>query len=351
MFVGAGDQNGAIVVWAINPDPAIVHEIPGPDFRVRGLAFGAPDVTAPGQWVAALVSDDQTVHLGQVGELNQTNQLQGPVGPMTAIALNQIGQVLAVANETSVSLWNIADPNVPAQLGQTIASPGGTITGIGLNGAGDVLAIGTSQNVTLWNVNDPNNALSTLPLQVGGDYSQRSVALSPDGQLLAVNDWNSDYLNKVMLWDVSNPAQPQPLGNSVPGHIGDVVALSFSADSGQLVSVSTNSQEYTSDSSLILWDVTTRRLIVLGSKDVVLNAGQGARFTGAAFRPDGQVVTSAGGALYEWDAQVNGWVEQACAIANRNLTEAEWRQFIGDTLPYEAVCANLPIGPATTTTP
>jgi hypothetical protein len=29
----------------------------------------------------------------------------------------------------------------------------------------------------------------------------------------------------------------------------------------------------------------------------------------------------------------------------RNLTRAEWQQYIGDALPYQAVCPNLPIEP------
>jgi hypothetical protein len=29
----------------------------------------------------------------------------------------------------------------------------------------------------------------------------------------------------------------------------------------------------------------------------------------------------------------------------RNLTRAEWQQYIGDALPYQAVCAGLPVEP------
>ena len=38
-------------------------------------------------------------------------------------------------------------------------------------------------------------------------------------------------------------------------------------------------------------------------------------------------------------------------ISYRNLTRAEWKQYIGDALPYQAVCPNLPIEPEITITP
>jgi hypothetical protein len=35
----------------------------------------------------------------------------------------------------------------------------------------------------------------------------------------------------------------------------------------------------------------------------------------------------------------------------RNLTRDEWKQYIGDALPYQAVCENLPLETETTATP
>jgi hypothetical protein len=41
----------------------------------------------------------------------------------------------------------------------------------------------------------------------------------------------------------------------------------------------------------------------------------------------------------------------ACAYLPRNLTRAKWAQFIGDAMPYQAVCENLPIEPEVKGTP
>jgi len=41
---------------------------------------------------------------------------------------------------------------------------------------------------------------------------------------------------------------------------------------------------------------------------------------------------------------------EACNYLRRNLTRPEWKQYIGDALPYQAVCPNLPIEPEPTPT-
>lgn len=44
-----------------------------------------------------------------------------------------------------------------------------------------------------------------------------------------------------------------------------------------------------------------------------------------------------------WDLDPEHWVEPACAIAGRNLTRAEWDQYIGDLAPYRATCPEYEI--------
>jgi hypothetical protein len=44
-----------------------------------------------------------------------------------------------------------------------------------------------------------------------------------------------------------------------------------------------------------------------------------------------------------WQAQPAQWEKIACRIAGRNLTQAEWHQYL-PTLPYERTCPNWPAG-------
>jgi hypothetical protein len=74
-----------------------------------------------------------------------------------------------------------------------------------------------------------------------------------------------------------------------------------------------------------------------------------------SFSPDGKYVVSARcdqrdsrslcpqGFTHTWIWRSDDLIADACSRVTRNLTRAEWDQYIGDALPYQAVCPNLPI--------
>ncbi|MGW9170939.1 toll/interleukin-1 receptor domain-containing protein [Streptomyces decoyicus] len=45
-----------------------------------------------------------------------------------------------------------------------------------------------------------------------------------------------------------------------------------------------------------------------------------------------------GGEVLSWDFSVNSWIEGLCRIADRNLTDAEWRRYVGTTPPPRPTC-------------
>jgi uncharacterized protein with WD repeat len=76
------------------------------------------------------------------------------------------------------------------------------------------------------------------------------------------------------------------------------------------------------------------------------------------FSPDGKYVVSGGffdDAARVWVWQADDLIANACALLPRNLNRAEWKQYMGDVLPYpekqeDATCPNLPIEPEPTST-
>ena len=95
-----------------------------------------------------------------------------------------------------------------------------------------------------------------------------------------------------------------------------------------------------------IWDITTGEKVAQRIHD--------GRVSSVAFSPDGKFAASAscdkGGTLvctqgvtHVWAWQPEDLISNACTVMPRNLSRAEWNQYIGDSLPYQAVCENLPL--------
>jgi hypothetical protein len=72
-----------------------------------------------------------------------------------------------------------------------------------------------------------------------------------------------------------------------------------------------------------------------------------------AFLSDGKYIVSGNGLDTErvWIYRPEDLIIDVCSRIPRNLTRDEWQQYIGDALPYQAVCPNLLIESESTPTP
>jgi WD40 repeat protein len=155
----------------------------------------------------------------------------------------------------------------------------------------------------------------------------RSVAFSPDGKYVV----SGSYDGTARMWDAAT-------GKEVARMIHDnaVTSVAFSPDGKYVVSGSY-------DGTARVWEATTGKEVArMTHDDNVISV---------VFSPDGKQVASGSSdnTARMWMWQVNDLIANACADLPRNLTRAEWQQYIGDALPYEAVCENLPIEPEETT--
>ena len=151
-----------------------------------------------------------------------------------------------------------------------------------------------------------------------GELADLSVALSPDGQVLAVGGFG----RVVRLWDVRTRKLVHELDQGGNG----AFTLEFSPD-GRTLAVSGF------EPVASLWDVATGTQI--GPQ---LTAGD--RRTMVDLSPDGRhlLETHGNGQGAVWDVDPESWERRACALANRTLTHEEWEEFLPGR-PYEPACA------------
>ena len=155
-----------------------------------------------------------------------------------------------------------------------------------------------------------------------------SVAFSRDGKKLAAA--SSDTVG---IWDL---ATRQPAGEPLRGHGQFVTSIAFSPDGETLAAASSN--------IITLWDVASRQPLgepLRGHSGIVYSV---------AFSPLGKQLASASNdkTIRLWDTvtghRTSAKQERPCILANRNLSLAEWREFIGENFPYQRTCPDLPPG-------
>jgi WD40 repeat protein len=99
------------------------------------------------------------------------------------------------------------------------------------------------------------------------------------------------------------------------------------------------------DGTARIWEATTAKELAR----LVHDAG----VTSVAFSPNGEYLLS-GSADHTtrlWIWQPSDLIAYVCAYVPRNLTHAKWKQYIGDALPYQAICDNLSLEPEPTAIP
>jgi WD40 repeat protein len=286
--------------------------------------------------------------------------LAGGLDGVTALAFSPDGKLLASGScgergdlecrRGQVRLWDL-----------TVAPPQGDLlpavlqaaTSLAFSPDGRTLAVGTCTTVSaqlcrggevqVWDV--ATRTLRGEPLS-GFISAVQSVAFSHDGALLATGGCGvldptetACHHGEVRLWDLTTH---QPSGPALGDYPDAVNGLAFSPDDHTLFS--------SSFSALTLWDVPSRQWIGR------LAAGPNIFLQNLALSQDGRVLVTGNstGPPIRWAITPEAWIAAACAIANRNLTPAEWRDFFGTTVAYQALCPGFPVpgnDPTATPTP
>ncbi len=154
------------------------------------------------------------------------------------------------------------------------------------------------------------------------------LAFSQDDKYIVTGS----YDKTVRVWDAASGKEIARMTH------GDVInSVAFSPDGKYIVSGS-------QDKTARVWEIAS------GNEVARMTFGDFVSFV--SFSKDGKFVASLeGSSLRVWLWQPQDILTDTCTYLPRNLTRAEWNQYIGDALPYQAVCPNLPIEPESTPAP
>jgi len=315
--------DGTAEEWNLTTRQMIGHRFTGSSNPYAGNSAAGMVAFSPNDQTLATISGHGTVQLWNTA----THQLigrpfAGSDGGTSSVAFSPDGKTLATINgndllipSLAVRLWSVAtrqpigDPfaggSDEVSLSVAFSPDGTTLATVGGNNYSDP--------VQLWNTHTRRPIGRSFADSNGGAFS---VAFSPDGKILAVNN---DLIGGVVLW---NAATRQPIGPPLGNPLATTNSLAFSPNGKVLATTSytpfpvSNSAD---DGTVQLWDVTTHQRIGRPF------AGGDGGVTSVVFDPNGTMLATVGqdGQVQIWNADSHDPIGRPFAVGSGGTAAAQ----------------------------
>ncbi|WP_261575596.1 toll/interleukin-1 receptor domain-containing protein [Frankia gtarii] len=212
---------------------------------------------------------------------------------VTSLAFSPDGRTLFITGSQGmvyqVNIPPIEEPYHPFTALHPFNLHNHTALSVGFSRFGHILASSRDCAVQLWDISNPSEPdMIGDPLSGHTDLVESAV-FSPDGQTLATGSDDK----KVWLWDVSDPSRPRAIGMFLTGHINGLWSMAFGPD-GKTLATSID------DGVVRLRDISSpSRPHIIGE----FLTGYDDPIWSVAFRPDGKVLAtgSEDGTLRLWN--------------------------------------------------
>ncbi len=236
-------------------------------------------------------------------------------------------RVALSCDDGTISLWDLS-AGVPAAPTAVITDPGGMVYTAYFSPDGTMLvaAVLTAGKVKLYDVSDLADPTPIGAPLTGPEGYVYSAVFSPDGRTVAAAGADGT----IWLWDISTPAAPVEIGRPIVWAEGFARALAFSPD-GTLLAAAMG------DSTIRVWDVSDPAPDPVGAL-----SGTSGTLYGLAFWPDGSHINAeaADRTVRVYNTSDAAAPAEVCAAADRGvpMTTVEWARVAGD-LPFPQLCA------------
>lgn len=316
-YIFSGGRDASLRLWDIESELALMSF-----WRLFQSQYLTATALSPNNKQFVSVNGNDIELWSFSSEMRIGEPWQGHTDIITVLAFSpDATQVASASHDKTIRLWNVASGQ---QIGELWTGYGHYINTLAFSPSGEQI-IGASHDgvIRQWDVTS-----GQLVNESKYEFCSNIVAISPDGQHIVSTDEDGD---NVQLWRLADKKRIDKIGSSHS-------LAAFSPNGKNMVTVGFEEKPV-----LQWWDVTSGQVI---GEPWLRPEGS---VNSLAFSPDGKYITilvyqntQLNSLLYIWDTDPASWAKKACSIVNRNFSRSEWQRFIGDALPYEKTCPDLP---------
>jgi len=323
LFSG-GREDGTIRIWDINQPhiSPIVFENEG---TAESISLHPSDkVYASGYGSDILEFENQIILRNYENSSDVIRIFSGHKSPVKYLSYDANGKLLVSAGEFDKEIWiwnpNKIDDKEPLKI---LSSLPANVRS---------LALGKKRQVLAWGGDDGS-------IRVINNFDAEPDSIVLNGHETSVNSLlfagNDETLisggadGKILVWDLNSKKTDSVIIEKFDGKIFDLAT-----DSTESLLASSGSKGYIQIHNLE--NIDTDAMVFKGLKGNIFSV---------ALSPDGKWIAagSSKDLVMVWP-RTKVLVELVCKKVWRNLTQDEWNRFIGQDIPYECTCSNLPSG-------